>query len=97
MLWTVLALRLLGLASDSSKAVARRRGRLKEGDCGNDMKWAEVGGALSRKLSRGRGEYGGLAFVLRFQAGLQSHQNNSWDENYVKYWLLPEQRWWAKL
>lgn len=51
MLWTVLALRLLGLASDYSKAVARRRDRLRGGDCGRDIKWAEVGGALPRKPS----------------------------------------------
>lgn len=55
MLWTALALRFLGLASDDSKAMARRRDRLKEGDCGSDMKWAEMGGALPRKLRRPRG------------------------------------------
>lgn len=55
MLWTALALRFLELASKDSKAMARRRDRLKEGDCGSDIKWAEVDRALPRKLRRLRG------------------------------------------
>lgn len=43
------------MASGNLKAMERRRARLKEGDGGSDIRWAEVGGVLPRKLRRGRG------------------------------------------